>query len=389
MFGTSFSFKLSFVPNSIIGESPEIPINKRSMSPVNSFEIYKAEKGSQWKGKVSKKRTENTYKKEEVTISIGLMEWNEKESKIKVRRGKRISCVVANDDTKATILRKAVGKWKHYHKNLYDSDEIYSLLYESGEVIDKLPGSDEDFVLYKYRREIAKDYKRITLYICKCSDLEVSALGQQLSYDVENEASSPPIKKGRDDNEQRCSETKEICSVAESNEAFTCYPDIPINDYHSFQEFFDKSDTADLTKYLSPLNAHENQPLSHDFLSEVQSSSKSLAPISNTICKVHCPICNQKFPIDEIDNHANGCLDQRSSILQYDRNSSKEELPQDISQDSEDFSMKSRKDILLTIESVIKSSCVVDESADPLKLNIRKNFEFEDFFHFFNKKWDC
>ena len=41
--------------------------------------------------------------------------------------------------------------------------------------------------------------------------------------------------------------------------------------------------------------------------------------------------------------------------------------------------MKSRKDILLTIESVIKSSCVVDESADPLKLNIRKNFEFEDF----------
>ena len=96
------------------------------MSPVNSFEIYKAEKGSQWKGKVSKKRTENTYKKEEVTISIGLMEWNEKESKIKVRRGKRISCVVANDDTKATILRKAVGKWKHYHKNLYDSDEIYS-----------------------------------------------------------------------------------------------------------------------------------------------------------------------------------------------------------------------------------------------------------------------
>ena len=51
--------------------------------------------------------------------------------------------------------------------------------------------------------------------------------------------------------------------------------------------------------------------------------------------------------------------------------------------------MKSRKDILLTNESVIQSSCVVDESADPLKLNIRKNFEFEDFFHFFNKKWNC
>ena len=317
LFGTSFSFKLSFVASSIhlIEESPEISINRRSMSPVNSSEICKAEKGSQWKGKVSKKRTENTYKKEEVTISIGLMEWNEKESKIKVRRVKRISCVVANDDTKAAILRKAVGKWKHYHKNLYDSDEIYSLLSESVEVIDKLPGSDEDFALYKYRREIAKDYKKITSYVCKCNDLEVSALSQQLSYDAENEASSPPIKKGRDDNEQRCSETKELCSVAETNEAFTCYPDISINDYHSFQEFFDKSDTEDLTKYLSTLNVHENQPLSHDFLSEVQSSSKSLAPVSNTICKVHCPICNQNFPMDEIANHANDCLDQRSNIL--------------------------------------------------------------------------
>ena len=220
------------------------------------------------------------------------------------------------------------------------------------------------------------------MYICKCSDLEFSALSQQFSYDAENEASSPPIKKGRDDNEQKFSDTKEICSVVEINETFTCYPDMPIDNYHSFQGFFDKSETANLSKYLLPLNAHENQPSSHDFLSEVNSSSKSLAPGFNTICK-------QKIPIDEIDNHANGCLNQRSNILHYDRRSSEEELQQSISQDSEDFSMKSRKDILLTIESVIKSSCVVDESADPLKLNIRKNFEFEDFFHFFNKKWNC
>ena len=51
--------------------------------------------------------------------------------------------------------------------------------------------------------------------------------------------------------------------------------------------------------------------------------------------------------------------------------------------------MKSRKKILLIVESVIISSFVVDESADPLKLNIRKNFVFEDFFHFFNKNWNC
>ena len=106
------------------------------MYPVKSFEMYKAEKRSQWKGKVSRKRMENTCKKEDVTISIGL--WNGmKKSKIKVKRGKRISCIVANDDTKPGIHRKFVAKWKHYHKNLYDSDEMYFLLYERGEEIDK------------------------------------------------------------------------------------------------------------------------------------------------------------------------------------------------------------------------------------------------------------
>ena len=159
MFDTSFSFKVSFVINSIhlTGESPKIPIHKRLMSHVKSFEMYKAEKGSQWKGKVSRKITGDTCKKEELTISIGLMGWNEKETKIKVNRGKRISCVVVNDDTKVAILRK----------------------------------------------------------------LEVSALSEQFSYDAENEANCPPIKKGRTDNMQMCSETKEICFVAETNEAFT------------------------------------------------------------------------------------------------------------------------------------------------------------------------
>ena len=57
----------------------------------------------QLKEKVSKKGTENTYKIEEVTKSIGLMEWNEKESIIKVKGSKRV-IIVANDDTKLAIL---------------------------------------------------------------------------------------------------------------------------------------------------------------------------------------------------------------------------------------------------------------------------------------------
>lgn len=58
----------------------------------------------QLKEKVSKKGTENTYKIDEVTISIELMEWNEKESIIKVKGSERVIIVVANDETKLAIL---------------------------------------------------------------------------------------------------------------------------------------------------------------------------------------------------------------------------------------------------------------------------------------------
>ena len=85
--------------------------------------MYKAQKGSQLKGKIYKKRTE-----------------------IKAKSRKRISCVVGNDDTKPATLRKAVAKWKHYHKNVCASDKMYFLLYERGEVINKLPETDEDFI---------------------------------------------------------------------------------------------------------------------------------------------------------------------------------------------------------------------------------------------------
>ena len=37
-----------------------------------------------------------------------------------------------------------------------------------------MPGTVKKFVLSDYRRELQKDYKRITLYLCKTSDLIIS-----------------------------------------------------------------------------------------------------------------------------------------------------------------------------------------------------------------------
>ena len=49
--------------------------------------------------------------------------------------------------------------------------------------------------------KLQKITKKLTWYICQCSDLEVSALSQEFSYEVENELSFLPTKKYSANNE--------------------------------------------------------------------------------------------------------------------------------------------------------------------------------------------
>ncbi|XP_057306721.1 uncharacterized protein LOC130644940 [Hydractinia symbiolongicarpus] len=150
-----------FVQPSGIGE-----VDKGFIQPtVKSFEKFRQEKGRQWKDRVKgKKRKEKHVKEEDVTICIGLMEWRESECKLKIKRGKRISCKVSNMDTRMGVLIKAENKWRQYHPDFYDTEEEYCLLYESGEKVTTIPGCEEDFILHRYREEVGKDYKRIVLY---------------------------------------------------------------------------------------------------------------------------------------------------------------------------------------------------------------------------------
>ena len=67
-------------------------------------------------------------KEEEVTITIGLLEWKEK--RLKPVRGKRIALRVSNHAPYAEILSKAVKRWRAYHSDLYIEDEEYFLVFK-------------------------------------------------------------------------------------------------------------------------------------------------------------------------------------------------------------------------------------------------------------------
>lgn len=150
---------------------------------INSFQKYRSEKGSQWKKFVSQKSTtqHKVENQAEVVIFIGMLKL--KDSELKVIRGKRLSLRVFKNDSPAAIRIKAENKWKGYYPNLYNEDDFYNLTYECGRVIETLPGSTESFTLHRYKEELGKDYKRITLFLCSEDDIKIKVRINAINYE--------------------------------------------------------------------------------------------------------------------------------------------------------------------------------------------------------------
>ena len=144
-----------------------------------AFEEFKSYNGHQWKQWVSSKlsfknsRT-SQLKEEDVNIIIGLMEWRNNDCVFKPKRGKGMQLRVSNMVNATNILVKVEVKWEQYKKDLYDSYGDYKLFFKNGEEVNKLSGTSIDFVLWKFKNELGKDYKRTVFYLCKGNDYQLS-----------------------------------------------------------------------------------------------------------------------------------------------------------------------------------------------------------------------
>ena len=108
----------------------------------------------------------------EVIVYIGLAAWNTKCDCLKKIHGKRLALRVNKKEPPATLLEKALTKRKAYKLDCFCEDEEYLILLEDFQEAVLFPGTSckEFFTLERYRQELGKDVKRITLYICTKSD---------------------------------------------------------------------------------------------------------------------------------------------------------------------------------------------------------------------------
>ena len=109
---------------------------------------------------------------ESVVINVAIIRENEK-GVIGIVRGSKLPVQVGKDSTAFEVLSRAVEKHAN-HDQFFASMEEYVLLYPDQKVVQKVPGSKDDFTVFRYKKELAKPYSKVDLYLCKVYDLDGS-----------------------------------------------------------------------------------------------------------------------------------------------------------------------------------------------------------------------
>lgn len=107
-----------------------------------------------------------------VTIFIGRKHFVD--DRLKTIWGKRLPITIPSKANYATVLEKALEKWKAFDCH-FNYDVQHVIVYDDGRCAQFMPGTNKDFFsLECYKREVGKEYKRITLYLCKMKDYNAS-----------------------------------------------------------------------------------------------------------------------------------------------------------------------------------------------------------------------
>lgn len=216
------------------------------MPNVKSFQAFKKAKGKEWKNMVSKNKPD---KEVDVQVMIGMKYYDEREMRLKSMRGKRVALPISNKAPYNTILTKATEKFSAYHKDVFDADQDYILVFDSGEEAQFIPGSNpkEFFTLKRYKEDLGKDYNKITLFLCPVSDIESNL--EEVEDEQKEDESSISKKRKVDDvhvPDQTC----------ESDEAFAI----------RLQGQFDDEDDFQLSASVSPSDDKKEEVVGDTYL---------------------------------------------------------------------------------------------------------------------------
>ena len=214
-------------------------------------------------GKKCKSTKSKTNSPDKVKIQVGIKEFHETDHALKILKGRSLPVSVKPNSNAKQLLEEATDKHaKHYRSfNQYDH---YVLLYPDNTIIDKIPGSLEDFTLERYKEELGKPYSKISLYICRKECLE--------KVDLESDCDS-------------------------------------IDDAVLEKSYLEKNSSIDKSAITRPIRPFctivDTKPNSAEVISLIENDEKGTSE-----AKAKCPMCYLDFPTSEIEYHADICSEQ-------------------------------------------------------------------------------
>ena len=298
---------------------------------------------SHFKSKDGKKRRLDK-KPCDVKINIGIMV--KKEDELVIKRGATLPLTVADNISADDLLKKAVEKHTRFNKDVITSGDttLYFLLFADKTMVENIPGSDEPFMLRKYKEAIDKSYTRITMYLCKRSDHLDTVLAEFDSDTLDNEEFTQPVH-------------------APSKSLITTYT-VPTSS--GIQQ--DTPPQKKNPKSSDKRRSHQpemNVVISLDDVSEPVAVAK----------ESQCPICFKQFPVQTVEEHAANCSLWLEECDQAPDLCSTEEIISDVGVAESDIGQSSHKVVL---QEQIRE-CARSLSAEQKRVTVRRKFIWDDF----------
>ena len=306
------------------GGSALVKIEQEQDPPLTYEEFRKRKEScrtSTLKPTASKKaKSVKSNSSDKVKIPIGIKICNE-DGLLKVLKGRTLPIAVKPDIDARGLLEEAVNKHtKHFRS--FDNRIEYVLLYPDNTVVQNLPGSNTSFSLSTYKEDLGKPYSKMHLFLCSVESL------QRLENEEENGVGITPPD---------C----QIVSVVQNSQ--------PIR------------------PFLVP--------------EEVGQSTSAQSTQEITDSQMTCPTCYCKFPLSEIERHADLCVETFDPVGVVNE---LHELFED--DDWGDFEIDGDGESAVNVSSPIERIKVVISSlqtnVDPEiinKLTVRRKATFQDY----------
>lgn len=277
----------------------------------------------------------------EVKINIGIM--SIKDEAICVKRGATLPLTVPATITYDELLTKAVEKHHRFNKDIIKNSKktFYYLLYGDKSKANTLPGCDEPFTLRRYKEEIDKPYTRITLYLCPCSDHLTSIWNDFECFECDSDIDTDTDRASYDAHDHQGMDT--LCEVEDSVKT-------PV---------LEDSENKDVKPLCSVLIIDEPKP---------QQPLMAIESVSQ------CPICFVRFPIQQLEEHADNCslwlMESEQSADLFENSVS---VVEELRGPEPDVSQHKR----LLKEQIGK--CASGLSSETKRVTVRRKFIWDDF----------